>query len=109
MPDVSKNKSMISRSILNYGLDLESSESLFLKAELITSRFKISDHTQLDIHSAISYYISRVASIYKVFVPKSSKIQGIDGRMFPIPSSHDIEVNDYYVWFLFMLDDGIVG
>jgi hypothetical protein len=62
VPILKKNETYISKKILSYGLDLES--SLFLKTELVTSRFTISDKIQLDIHIAIATYLSKKI-IYK--------------------------------------------
>lgn len=62
IPLLRKNEIYISRKILNYGLDIE--YSIFLKTELVTSRFEISDKIQLDIHLAIATYLSKKV-IYK--------------------------------------------
>lgn len=57
IPLLKKNEIYISKKILNYGLDIE--YSIFLKTELVTSRFEISDNIQLDIHLAIATYLSK--------------------------------------------------
>ena len=59
MPDKPKNLTYISRKVLNYGLDLDPTHFKMLKFELITSRFKISDILQLDIHVALSAYLTK--------------------------------------------------
>ena len=53
-----KNNTNIARKIWNYGAVLDPNVG-FLKTELITSRFKISNKIQLDIHVAIASYISK--------------------------------------------------
>ena len=52
-----KNTYLISK-ILNYGINL-SPEDIFLKSELITSKFKISSRVQLDMHAALATYLSK--------------------------------------------------
>lgn len=115
IPTMIKNSIQLSRKILNYGLDLivnkTSSNELFLKSELITSRFKITDPIQLDIHSAIASYISKtpivIPMVYKI---GDDGVELIDG--FLIPYSGDVSVvsggesgNDqYYVEYWFILD-----
>jgi hypothetical protein len=52
------------RKLLNYGIDLDSNES-FLKSELVTSRFRIGNEIQMDIHLSIASYLSKNPIIYK--------------------------------------------
>jgi hypothetical protein len=63
VPTLAKNAVYISRKILNYGLDIES--SMFLKTELTTSRFVVSDKIQMDLHIAIACYLAKKV-VYKV-------------------------------------------
>jgi hypothetical protein len=72
-PFLRKNNITLSRKILNYGFDLESDDNLFLKTELITSRFIISDDTQLDIHIAIASYISKKPAILRFIISTQEK------------------------------------
>lgn len=64
VPIFRKNSTNIVRKILHYGTELDP-EARFLKTELITSRFRISDPIQLDIHTAIASYLSKKPVIYK--------------------------------------------
>ena len=50
-----------------YGLDIDQSNS-FLKKELLTSDFKISNNLQLEIHTAISSYLTRIPLICTFFL-----------------------------------------
>lgn len=68
VPFFHKNQVLLSRKILNYGLDLSSGEETFLKSELITSRFIVTDPIQLTIHAAIASYISKTSMIYNVII-----------------------------------------
>jgi hypothetical protein len=59
-PVHNKNRTTISRLILNYGFNISNDpRNQFLKTELITSRFKIHTLAQLDVHIAIGSYISK--------------------------------------------------
>lgn len=64
IPSNTRNKIQIIKNVLNYGIDLNP-DQVFLKTELITSRFKISNNIQLDIHSAIASYLAKQPLIYK--------------------------------------------
>ena len=60
-----KKDNSISRKILNYGLDLDSSQTL-LKSTLITSRFKVFNETQINIKVALSSYLSKNPIIFSI-------------------------------------------
>lgn len=64
--NLNKNMSYISRKVLYYGLDLD--KDIVLKSELITSRFKITDPLQIDIHVAIAQYLTKIPIIYKLAI-----------------------------------------
>ena len=55
---LNKNEVFLSRQLLNYGLDLDKTEQ-FLKTELITSRFRIQDPIQLEMHISLCSYLSK--------------------------------------------------
>ena len=65
IPTLRKISTTIIRKIFNYGAELDPSES-FLKTELVTARFMISDPIQLDIHMAIVSYLSKTPFTYNV-------------------------------------------
>lgn len=72
IPILKKNAIYISRSILNYGLDLDKAD--FLKSELITSRFSISDNIQLDMHISIATYLAKkVPYSYKFYPDETNR------------------------------------
>ena len=58
IPFFYKNSTYISKKIINYGIDLDP-EEMTLKTELITSRFRISNMIQIDIHVALTSYLSK--------------------------------------------------
>jgi len=72
VPYLDKKLTYISRKILNYGTELDV-DNEFLKTELITSRFKISNDIQIDIHSAISMYLSKQNFIANMSLEKMSE------------------------------------
>jgi hypothetical protein len=95
-PFLRKNNITLSRKILNYGFDLESEENVFLKTELITSRFIISDNAQLDIHVAIASYISKKPTIFKLIISTKEKDK-IYYKIKKYPKEGDII---YYIYIL---------
>lgn len=74
-PTFSKNQTYISRKLFAYGADLDPKHNLYIKAELITSRFIISSHVQLDVHIAISAYLSKMPLIF-ITTPTSEDEEG---------------------------------
>jgi hypothetical protein len=103
IPKFKKNVTYMSRKILNYGLDIDSDEtnSMFLKTELITGRFRISDHVQLDIHASIASYISKYPVVYK-FVFDRSKSDSM--KNYVEVGDNNVLKGDYSIYYLFILD-----
>jgi hypothetical protein len=66
-PRLPKSTTYLSKKILNYGLNIDSKENWILKTELITSRFRIFDSVQLDMHIALSSYIAKAPFIYNIY------------------------------------------
>jgi hypothetical protein len=58
IPTASNGQTYIISKIFNYARQLPKKE-LFLKTELLTSKFQISTRVQLDIHASIASYLSR--------------------------------------------------
>ena len=100
-----KNETNIIRKILTYGTELDPS-SIFLKTELITSRFRISNMTQLDMHCAIASYLSKKPNIFRYTI--FSQLKLVDGKYIDILNPDYSKTEkvtfelDYYV---FLLDD----
>lgn len=98
IPTFQKNNTNIVRKIWNYGVVLDPKVG-FLKTELITSRFKITNKIQLDIHVSIAAYISKNKLIYKHY-NYINKIPDVDGYL------HIAETLDevYTAYYMFLLD-----
>lgn len=93
-----KNTINIIRKVLNYGIDIDNSKK-FLKNELITSRFEISNKIQIDIHIAIASYLSKQPAIFIIKkLPYSVDKNEIVNEVDFYTDSDDL----YY--FLFILD-----
>ena len=75
LSDFSKNLTYTSRRLLNYGLDIDNNgiDEKYLKAELLTSRFRINTSIQLDIHIAIASYLTKYQKSLKLKI-KEKKI-----------------------------------
>ena len=101
IPRFRKNTTHIARKIINYGMDLDP-ESRFLKTELITSRFRITNPIQLDIHAAIASYLSKKYLVYKYvsyinFTIDQSGLVDITN----IPKENK---DEYSIYYMFLLD-----
>ena len=103
VPYLSKNSTYTSRKILNYGLDLGPNQE-YLKSELITSRFRITNPIQLDIHTAISSYLSQIPTIFQISKLERDPLtdnQNLKDNFFKItkPKTDD----EYVSYFLFLI------
>lgn len=93
-----KNTINIIRKILNYGFDIDT-DKRYLKNELITSRFQISDKTQIDIHVAIASYLSKQPTIVIL-----KKIPNSNESIIVKDVDFNGKIEDVY-YFLFILDN----
>jgi hypothetical protein len=66
LPNTDKSLTSIIRKVFLYGTDIDTRtvSNVVLKNELVTSRFKIDDDIQLDIHCAIASYLSKKPFIF---------------------------------------------
>jgi len=94
IPNAPLNTTNISRNILNYALKINSFEHMTLKSELITSRYYVSNEIQLEIHSAISIYLSKKTCLFKF---DQSKISIYDKDL-------DAYYNDNIIFYLILFD-----
>lgn len=101
IPKLKKNLTYISRKILNYGLDIEpeNTNNTFLRAELITGRFRISNIIQLDLHVAIASYIAKKPFIFKCIYNRNQ--DNLYSEYIPIEEPKD----NYSIYYLFILDN----
>lgn len=102
-PDLRKNETNIIRKILFYGTELDPSMN-YLKTELITSRFKITNKIQLDIFCAISCYLSKKPKIFSYKIYGNPRI--IDNKYVDILNPDIKEYDDKYelLSYIFLLD-----
>ncbi len=100
IPTFKKNNTGTARKLLNYGLMLDPSVK-YLKTELITSRFRVADFVQLDIHIAIASYISKNPFVYKYGeISDIRKSVDNEGYIFINPNTNDT----IFVYYIFLLD-----
>ena len=102
--DLKKKETNIIRKILFYGTELDPNTN-YLKTELITSRFKITNKTQLDIFCAISAYLSKKPKIFRYKIYGNPKI--INNKYVDIINPDIISKNeDTYelLSYIFLLD-----
>lgn len=101
MPRFKKNTTTIARKIINYGMELDP-ESRFLKTELITSRFRITDYIQLDIHVSIASYLSKKPAVYEY--KSYIDFEADADNLVDITKINESEKDNYTSYFLFILD-----
>ena len=65
-PDFLSNETIIVKKLLNYGLKINpttiktlSPDKLYLKTQLVNSRFLLEDEIQLELHLAIASYLAK--------------------------------------------------
>jgi hypothetical protein len=110
IPTMRKKNTTILRKILNYGIELEPTNN-FLKTELITSRFRVTNKIQLDIYSAIVSYLSKKPRVIKIRLYNNAKFvitesgENLMDITEPLNSnSKDKNENRYTEYYLFLLD-----
>jgi hypothetical protein len=100
IPNYTKNLTYISRRILNYGFNLDL-QYMFLRYELLTSRFRISNPIQVDIHISLASYLSKHPVIFKL----DTLVDNTD------PDENYLKINDddtkknNITYYLFILDE----
>ena len=101
--DLKKNETTIIRKILFYGTELDPSMN-YLKTELITSRFKVTHKSQLDIFCGISAYLSKKTKIFNYKIYGNPKI--IDNKYVDIlnPDITQTENTFELINYIFLLD-----
>lgn len=98
VPYFQKNVTYISRKILNYGLDIPSKkENRFLKSELVTSRFRVWDDVQLDVHISVASYISKNPLVIDLIITDDADLELYEVKK-------DVENQEFYKVYLFLLD-----
>lgn len=102
--DLKKISIQTSIKVLNYAFDLNPTtvERQMLKSELITSRFRVTNPIQLDIHIAIGAYLSKRQYIFPMVY--SGDKQTTDGEHYPRISVEKAGQN-YEVYYLILYFD----
>jgi len=111
----SKKNTNIIRKLLMYGTELDPLQQ-FLKAELITSRFKINHKIQLDIHTSIASYLSKKPVVFKMKNFKNVNIvNNLTNIIYPkyftrattlseLSNDNNNLEKEYIEYYLFLLD-----
>ncbi len=104
---LAKNVVNTAKKIFNYGFDLDINNA-YLKNELITSRFKISNPIQLDIHVALGSYLSKKELIFKYRtyndeIMKKTIIPS-DDNSFLLNIKKEFEEEQYNEYYCILLD-----
>lgn len=67
LPSINKSLTSIIRKVFLYGTDIDLNENpanISLKNELVTSRFRIEDEIQIDMHCAIASYLAKKPFVF---------------------------------------------
>lgn len=67
LPSINKSLTSIIRKVFLYGTDIDLNENpanVLLRNELVTSRFRIEDEVQIDVHCAIASYLAKKPFIF---------------------------------------------
>lgn len=99
IPNFKKNNTNIIRRLWNYGATLDPNAK-HLKSELITSRFRVANDAQLDIHISMASYLSKTPLIYKHY-HTSHQHSDADGYL---NINVDKTGQQYTTYFMFLLD-----
>jgi hypothetical protein len=106
IPYLKKNETTLIRKILMYGTELDPS-LLFLKTELITSRLRVLNRAQLDLHCAVASYLSKKPLIYNYtiynVIKSKDNINYID--ILNPDYSKTQEIQFQFEFFVFLLDE----
>ena len=98
---VEKSATKIIRKVFQYGTDIDirndNISNILLKSELLTSRFKITDQVQIDMHCAIASYLAKKPFILlcKDLFLEPNKL----GEIF-IDEYNGVSNIDYYLFIL---------
>jgi hypothetical protein len=77
-PGIKKDKTILVKKLLNYGLDIDADETknkgdestmFYVRTQLINSRFLLDDQIQLDIHLALASYL--IKDNFKFIYPEN--------------------------------------
>ena len=100
LPSMKKAYTSIIRKVFLYGTDIDIDKNptnILLKNELVTSRFRIEDNVQIDIHCAIASYLAKKPFI---FVWKDLPLKDKDDdSALEIHNDIDTDVT-YYTFFI---------
>jgi len=78
LPTAGKKNTFITRKILEYAFNLNPEKDYLLKSTLINSKIKIINNIQLDIHLALSSYLSKKPFIFKFYIVPLNVNENID-------------------------------
>lgn len=87
LPDIDKALTSIIRKVFFYGTDIniDNSANVILKNELVTSRFRVVDDIQIEIHCAIASYLAKKPFIFmwkEFFVTMTDELSEVKGEFY---------------------------
>ena len=98
-----KNNTYIVKKMFDYGMNMDpSKENLFLRTELITSRFRITESVKLDVYLALSSYLAKIPYVFKLFWYGEKQKKDIYYKYILDTEPHDKKL--LFVQYIFLLD-----
>nr|QBK88914.1 MAG: uncharacterized protein LCMiAC02_00070 [Mimivirus LCMiAC02] len=102
-----KNVTYLSKKVFDYGMNMDpKKENLFLRMELLTSRFRITSSVQLDMHVALSAYLTKIPYIFKMIWYPEKSTSNKDQNL--LEYKPDIEIStkykQYQIRYIYILD-----
>lgn len=97
IPQLTKKEINVSKKILNYGFEITTDENINLKTALVSSRFRITNLTQLDFYLALSSYLSKLPLIF----PVDTSVTTYDPSLKILKLAKDEELIDTHYIFLY--------
>lgn len=101
LPEIPKSLTSIIRKVFLYGTDIDRSglANVMLRNELLTSRFRIEDEIQLEIHCAIASYLSK-----KPFILEWRNMKVAQGEEWSEINSDESDEKSNVTIYTFILD-----
>ena len=100
LPAANKKHSFVSRKILNYALDIENINMLFIREPLINSNIIIENELELELLIGMSSYLTKQTFIKGFYFINEN--EGVFNNVKKIELSDD--VNDYMIHYYILMD-----
>jgi hypothetical protein len=98
-----KNALNVSRQLWIYGTKLDN-QNIFLKTLLTNSRFTVTNNKHLDVHLAISAYLTKTLFLAKIYTRYGSKRDELTRHATSFNYKYDNNNNNYRITYMKLID-----